>query len=382
MYVADVMEQVRLLNAEEHTVRASVKILRVAGIPIRVHWTLSLALLYLSLAMALRVHALRGSALSPGDGAWGLLFTVALLASVLGPEIARALIARAQGAAVRSITLMLFGAVCQIEGLPSGRRREACVAMTGPAVSLAIAAAAYAGGALCGPIGREAGLLLRTLGEVNLARGALSLVPALPLDGGRVLRALLGSYDDGTRANDLAVRMGVVAALALVGAGLVAGSPLALGFGFFIGASVAAESRAYRTRRASEAVPVLAALDLRAPCLDADNDTVERAAALMSQTGSTHLLVRDAEGRIGVIVAAQVARVPAHERSLRRAGDWTRYDVPLVPAHASLNDALTRMARAGFDAAAVLLPTGGAALVSHEDLALRLGLRGLNRVVA
>lgn len=120
----------------------------------------------------------------------GLVFAVLLYLSVLLHELSHALAAKAFRLPVRSITLHFLGGVTEIEGEPDTPWREFVVSVVGPLTSLAVGAAAL-GGALLTPDGTLFRLMLYGLAFTNLVVGGLNLVPGLPLDGGRVLRALV-----------------------------------------------------------------------------------------------------------------------------------------------------------------------------------------------
>lgn len=140
----------------------------------------------------------------PGLGAWkyvaGLVFAVLLYLSILLHEMSHAVMARRFGLPVRSITLEFLGGFTEIAGEPSTPGQEFKIAVVGPLTSLAIGFAALL---LLIPL--EGGLLTLTVGGLagaNIVLGALNLVPGLPLDGGRVLRAAVwrttGSVHRGT----------------------------------------------------------------------------------------------------------------------------------------------------------------------------------------
>ena len=116
--------------------------------------------------------------------------TLLLFASVLAHEYGHALVARSQGIPVRSITLFILGGVAQLEREPETPGREAWMAIAGPLVSAALGALTL-GAAFLLPGPEQVVAVLAYLGVANLALLAFNLLPGFPLDGGRVLRALL-----------------------------------------------------------------------------------------------------------------------------------------------------------------------------------------------
>lgn len=200
----------------------SLRIGRVAGIRIEIHfsWLIILALLTGSLATGWFPYTL------PGRGIgiyWTVAFAAALLlfVSVLAHELGHSLIARARHLPVRSITLFVFGGVSNLEQEPPTARDEFQVAAAGPVVSAAIAAIAWPLGLAIASHSDVTGSILIYLGAANFLLAVFNLVPAFPLDGGRILRAALWSLTDNPRrATRWASLTGQAIALLFVLAGL------------------------------------------------------------------------------------------------------------------------------------------------------------------
>ncbi len=145
--------------------------------------------------------------------------TLLLFASVLAHEYGHALVARSQGIPVRSITLFILGGVAQLEREPETPGREAWMAIAGPLVSAALGAAAL-GAAFLLPGPEQVVAVLAYLGVANLALLAFNLLPGFPLDGGRVLRALLWRLTrDVVRATRWAALVGQVFAWGFIALG-------------------------------------------------------------------------------------------------------------------------------------------------------------------
>ena len=167
------------------------QVFRVAGIPVRidVSWLLVFALISWSLAAGYFPRVVPD--LSPG-AAWvhGVVAAVLLFASVFLHELAHALVALRHGVRVASIRLHVFGGVSELESEPPTPRAELLIAAVGPLTSFALAAVFYGLGRAAGAA-PWFGALTGYLTVVNLIVGLFNLVPGFPLDGGRVLRALL-----------------------------------------------------------------------------------------------------------------------------------------------------------------------------------------------
>jgi Zn-dependent protease len=217
--------------------------MRVAGIDITVDWSLLIIFLLIVWGLASGVFPQWHPAWSPAT-AWLTAVAAALLffSSVLAHELSHSLVARAYGISVRRIVLYVFGGMAQIEHEPGRWVAELWMAIVGPITSLVI-------GFVClflGVVGIRhvdvgsiasvehalasldpARTLLMWLGQINIILALFNLVPAFPLDGGRVLRAILwGVTHDLRRATRWASSLGQAFAWLLIGAGIA----MVLGF--------------------------------------------------------------------------------------------------------------------------------------------------------
>ncbi|HMG34157.1 MAG TPA: site-2 protease family protein [Blastocatellia bacterium] len=197
---------------------------RVLGIPIFAHYSwLPVFPIY---AWAIASGLLPREA--PGLGRWqywtaGVLTTTLLFASVLAHELAHALMARAEGLGTGKITLYMFGGLATLNGQPAQPSSEFKIAVVGPAASFLIGTIFFLGDEriLGGSTHLAMAQVLRHLGLVNWFLAGFNILPGLPLDGGRVLRAALWKLNKNFRAaTQLAVRSGLMIAITLVVAGI------------------------------------------------------------------------------------------------------------------------------------------------------------------
>ena len=203
------------------------RIARVAGIPVDLHWS------FLLLAVAWLGSAALAS--GPAAAIAGALPVVALFGSVVLHELGHALAARGFGLHTDSITLYPFGGVARIRADGLTPVAEFVVAIAGPAVNVALALAAGAAYLVfpAAPLLVFAGL--------NVGMGLFNLVPAFPMDGGRVLRALLAGalgYVDGSR---IAFTVGQVLAVGFVIGGVALGAWSLAMVGVFVFLAAGAE---------------------------------------------------------------------------------------------------------------------------------------------
>ena len=196
----------------------SLKIARISGIDVYLHFTFLLLILWIGLAywqMEGTVDAVLA----------GVGFIVALFACVVLHELGHALAARKFGIRTRSIVLLPIGGIASIERTPEDPHQEILIALAGPAVSFGIAGILWLVLSAAGGIAAvdslslsESGFLQRLM-LVNLLLGAFNLLPAFPMDGGRVFRALLSLRLGPVRATRIAALVAQAAAmlLALIG---------------------------------------------------------------------------------------------------------------------------------------------------------------------
>lgn len=174
----------------------------VAGIPINIHGTFWLLPLFVLLTAM------------PGGS---LVMRLAILFSVFGcvilHELGHAMMARLFGVGTRDITLYPIGGVASLDRMPRSPLAEGAIAIAGPAVNLVIAAALLPLLLLAsGPI---ANVYLQSMIYVNIALIVFNMLPVFPMDGGRVLRAVLGAFVPYTRATQIAATVGQVLAVAM-----------------------------------------------------------------------------------------------------------------------------------------------------------------------
>jgi len=194
---------------------------RAFGIPVRADrgWFVVFALVASTLALSYFPRALP-AAPAVAHWAWGVSAAVLLFASLVAHELAHALTARRYGIRVESITLHLFGGVSQMVEEPPTPRAELLIAVVGPWTSFALAGAALVTRGIVG--GQDwTHALLGYVGGANLVIGVFNLLPGFPLDGGRMVRAILwewrGGFDWATR---MSTATGRVCGLAIAGSGV------------------------------------------------------------------------------------------------------------------------------------------------------------------
>src|SRR5437773_3343241 len=178
----------------------SIPILRVAGIQLRIHITFLLLIAWI--AFAYYTHG--GSPAAIG----GVLFILLLFACVVLHEFGHALAGKAFGINTPDITLLPIGGVARLERIPDEPVQELVIAAAGPAVTALIALGAFLGGGLRDYPPTTKTSISDLLFTMNVVLLLFNLLPAFPMDGGRVLRALLGTCMSYARATQIAATVG------------------------------------------------------------------------------------------------------------------------------------------------------------------------------
>ncbi len=192
---------------------------KLAGIELKLHWTFLILLVWIFWSYFSQSGEITA-------GLYGVVFILALFACVVLHELGHALSARRYGVNTRNIILLPIGGVANLEKMPEKPREELIVALAGPAVNVVIALVLGAlltvfGGpapledleVLTRPTGR---IFLTNLLAVNILLVVFNMIPAFPMDGGRVLRALLSMRYDRTTATNIAAKLGQFLAIGFV----------------------------------------------------------------------------------------------------------------------------------------------------------------------
>ena len=303
--------------------RGSFRIASFRGIPILIHFSLLLALplLMVMLGEAFLKHG-QAQGVAPGElGAerylWGLGMAVGLFASVLVHELSHVIYALRKGGKARSITLMIVGGVAEITELPKRHRDEVLMALAGPVTSLGL------GGLFLGALALlpEASpfalaFCLFYLAVANLILGVFNLVPAFPMDGGRILRGLLAGRLGLVRATHISAWVGKAFAVLFVAVAVLTLNPMLAIVGVFIFMGAGSENRQVVMRAELERLRVVQMMSPRFHGLDVDASLQEAAAELRHER-KLALPLTELDRPVGWVALADVLAVPEAERAGR-----------------------------------------------------------------
>jgi Zn-dependent protease/CBS domain-containing protein len=301
----------------------------VAGIRLQVHFT------FLALLAWMVVKGWRQGDLS------GVPFFLGLFACVLLHELGHALMAKRFGIRTSDITLLPIGGVARLERIPENPRQELWVALAGPAVNVGIAALLFVvlGGQLPPAEKIGAGSLLERLLLANITLFFFNLLPAFPMDGGRVLRALLATRMPYPRATQMAATVGQVMAVLFGFVGFFL-NPLLIFIALFVWIGAAQEASTAQMKAALRGIPVRAAMLTDFQLLEA-GDGLDRAVDLILAGSQMDFPVRDGAAIVGVLTRDDLLQALARKQELG-VGAIMRTDIVLVEANEMLAGALER----------------------------------------
>jgi Zn-dependent protease len=356
--------------------RATLPLGRVGGIPLGLHysWFIIAALITLSLAGHFRASNPdwpRTLIWSMSTLTAGLFFVTLLL-----HELSHALAARSRRVPVRSITLFALGGLAQIDKEASRAKDEFIIAAAGPIMSAAIgggclAAAMSLGWTMGGEGVGVAAAILGWLGTINLVLAGFNLIPAYPLDGGRILRAILwGIVNDAHRATRYAAGVGQAAAGMFIAWGVLqffSGSGFGALWLVFIGWFVLMAAQAsYAEAAASEALRDIRVADVMAndcATVDAQAKVQSLVDEVLLRTGRRCVLVKHDGRLLGLITPQEIRTVDRARWADLTVGEVMRPldTVKTVHAATPVTEALSVMAREDVNQ----LPVEGIVTRSH-----------------
>jgi len=325
------------------------------GVRIRIHvsWVIMALFIAWSLASGSLPMLFKGL---PAGAYWSMaaIIVVGLAASIVLHELAHTLVGRAMGVSVDRITLFLFGGVAELHEEPKRPGAELAMAIAGPAFSVVFSVALAAAASAVGRTGApdEVVMALGYLATLNLVLAAFNMAPAFPLDGGRVLRALLWmSTRDLMKATRIAVRTGEVLALLLMALGVAVvftAEPAGGLWWIMIGLFIHSAARgALREAEARQMFAGHAIAELMAPSIETvpagytlDRFVDER---LMASRHGLYPIV-DGEKWLGIVKPEDILRTPRETWNSKTMGEICTPAAD-TPAAGLLDDAAQVMDR-------------------------------------
>ena len=354
--------------------RWAIRIARVSGIDLKVH---------LSFVLALGLGALQWGT---HHGARGVVFGVGLTVLLFGcvalHELGHSLVAQRFGLKVQQIVLLPIGGVAMIDGKPRRPLHELLIAVAGPAVNVVLAAALlaiavplYGAGTIVAAVSAGASTLppsastaLLWLLGANVGLALFNLIPAFPLDGGRVLRAGLSMVTgQPERATRLATVTGQVIAVGLGGTAFVTGHFMLGLIAVFIFFGAGEERAAEQNGAVLAQIPAGLAYNRTALTLGS-GERVSRAVEHILTSYQSDFAVMHGERLLGIVTRDEVTRALIEEEGDPYVGGIMTREVVRMEASRSLEDATRLMAERGTRVLAIEEDGRYLGLVSHEDI--------------
>jgi Zn-dependent protease/predicted transcriptional regulator len=311
-----------------------------SGIGVFIHATFLLIIGWVGLSYWQQTQTLGGTL-------EGILFTLVLFGCVVLHEFGHALTARRYGIKTRDITLYPIGGVARLERMPDKPIQELWVALAGPAVNIAIAVLLFlwlgATNSLAplADLSMASGPFIERLLLVNVSLVLFNLIPAFPMDGGRVLRALLAMRLEYTRATMIAATIGQGMALLIGIAGLFT-NPFLLFIAFFVWIGAAQETSLVQMKYTLGGIPTTRAMLTDYQALSSQ-DTLHRAAQLILSGSQSDFPVVENKTVVGVLTRSDILAALSRQGQDAPVASAMRREFPVVDANEMLEVAFLRL---------------------------------------
>jgi Zn-dependent protease/predicted transcriptional regulator len=318
----------------------STKIGTFAGIDVYVHTTFLMLIAWVAFAHWQTEHSVSAAV-------QGVAFVLALFGCVVLHEFGHALTAQRFGIKTRDITLLPIGGVARLERMPDDPKQELWVALAGPAVNVVIAAALFAVVQVTGTFAAlstlsvTSGSFLERLMIVNVFLVAFNMLPAFPMDGGRVLRALLAIRMDYTRATQLAANIGQGMALVFGLVGLFF-NPFLVFIALFVWIGAGQEAAMTQMKSALGGIPLERAMITDFRTLS-PNDSLTRAVELLLSGAQQDFPVVDAGTVVGILTRGDLLTALARQEQQSLIEQVMRRDFLVADASDMLDITFQRL---------------------------------------
>jgi len=354
-----------------------IKLFTVRGIEVKMHITFPLILVW----AAVQFGFLNQRGFSPSGAAFGVVITLLLFICVVIHELAHSLTAVRMGFPVRDIVLLPLGGVAQMERMPERPSQEFLMAIAGPLSNLIIAGLLAVAGSLLSPVSIGRGLaklflnptslgwkdMLPYLIATNVGLALFNLLPAFPMDGGRVLRALLATAMPHTRATALAVSVGQGLAWLLGLAGLLTTNFVLILIAIFVYAGATQEGRMTQVKGVLQGLRVRQAFARHAQVLSPD-DPISHAADLVLESFQSDFPICDGERIVGLLTYTDMIRGLKQHQPETPVREVMRTQFPAVGLNDELYEVHRQMTEAGLDAVPVIEKGFFLGLVTRRDV--------------
>ncbi len=277
----------------------------------------------------------------------GVATAVGLFVGVLLHELGHSWTARRYGVTITSITLWIFGGMAHMEDLPEDWDVELYVALAGPAMSVVVGAICYALLFVVPPQPIVV-FVIGALAFINVTLAIFNLLPAFPMDGGRVLRALLARNRPYAEATQIAAGVGKFMAVLMAVFAVFAFAPLLLLIAMFVYIAAGAESRTTVLRDVLRGLTVRELMSSDVRTVTPETTVAEFLDRVLTERTTTYP-VMDRDTVTGVVTLKSVQRVPSDERETTTIADVMGAAPPSIEPDADAFEALVAMSSAKDD---------------------------------
>ena len=336
---------------------------RITGIPIRLNVTLVVFLpllawlisreeqlsFYAGVVDSIAPRAVDAAAVQSGTAPVivGVATALGLFVGVLLHELGHSWTARRYGITITSITLWIFGGMARMEDLPEDWNVELYVALAGPAMSVLVGAACYASLFVL-PAQPILVVVVGSLAVINVTLAIFNLVPAFPMDGGRVLRALLARSRPYAEATRTAATVGKFMAVLIAVLAVLAFAPILLLVAMFVYVAAGAESRATVLRELLEGVTVRELMSTDVRTVTPETTVAEFLDRVLTERTTAYPVME--RGTVtGVVTLDSIRSVPVDDRETTTVTDVMGSSPPTVAPDADAFDALSAMSATAGD---------------------------------
>lgn len=352
----------------------SIQIGRVMGIPIKLHITFLIILPIFVLVFAHNPAPFGFSGVEPTmlRYVFGVLASISLFSCVILHELGHSYVAIKNGVRIRSITLMLFGGVASMEEIPRNPKIESKIAMAGPGVSLALAAIFALLYLLVMPeLGADSpiSILLFLLGALNVLLGIFNLLPAFPMDGGRLLRAYMATRMSYINATRNAVYIGKMFAFAMGIFGLMLLHPILILIGFFVYIGASEEGKATEVAITLDNIKVSDIMTRNVISVSSTMTVSKLVDLMLKEKHMGYPVVDEArKGVEGIVTFSDVQKIPRDRRDTTPVVEIMTSDVLSIVPDDDAFTALKTISQRGVGRLLVMENGAIVGIVSRTDL--------------
>lgn len=343
----------------------SLKLGTYRGIPVRIHATFVLIILWVAAS-----HWMRGHDFATTLN--GIFFVLLIFGIVVLHEFGHALMAQRYNIKTRDITLLPIGGVARLEKMPDEPKQELWVALAGPAVNVVLAAGLFIVLTVTSSmeplrnLSVTGGNLLERLMVINVFLAAFNMLPAFPMDGGRVVRALLAMRLEYSRATQIAASIGQGMAL-LFGLVGIFGNPFLLFIAFFVWIGAAQEANMTKVRHVFDGIPVRSAMITDFKTLHPD-DTLNRAIELILAGSQQDFPVATNGNVVGILERKGLMKALAQVGQNAKVEDIMETEFQTVNTSDMLQSAMARLQGCNCHIMPVVSNNGLAGLLNMENV--------------